>query len=146
MQTTDFKTSILVDQSPAQVFAAVCNVRQWWSGDIVGTADNLGDEFTYTVADVHFSRHKVTAMDPDTKVVWLVTEGALSFVADKAEWTGTQLVFDIVLHGNQTMLTFTHLGLQPTVECYSACSNAWSQIIQQSLFSLITTGKGVKIF
>jgi hypothetical protein len=32
--------------------------------------------------------------------------------------------------------------LVPTYECYDACSNAWSQYIQESLSSLIATGKG----
>jgi len=47
---------------------------------------------------------------------------------------------------NKTQLRFTHAGLNPQVECYSACSNGWQQLIQQSLFSLITTGKGKDVF
>lgn len=34
------------------------------------------------------------------------------------------------------------MGLVPEQECFSACSNAWSQYIHQSLFNLVTTGKG----
>ena len=32
--------------------------------------------------------------------------------------------------------------LVPEIECYNDCSNAWSGYIQDSLFNLITTGKG----
>jgi hypothetical protein len=42
-----------------------------------------------------------------------------------------------------TQLRFTHHGLVPAIECYKDCSNAWGQLIQQSLFSLMTTGKEI---
>jgi len=145
-QKTNFTISIEVDKSPAEVFNAVSNVRGWWSGEIEGDSRKLNDEFSYRVADVHYSKQKVTEMVPNQRLVWLVTESSLNFISDKSEWTGTQLVFDITRQGNKTKLTFTHQGLVPEIECYSACSNAWSQLIQQSLMSLITTGKGVKIF
>ncbi|MEO6254530.1 MAG: SRPBCC domain-containing protein, partial [Ferruginibacter sp.] len=70
----------------------------------------------------------------------------LNFISDKSEWTGTTISFDISEQDNKTQLRFTHAGLHPDIECYGACSNAWSQLVQQSLLSLITTGKGKKIF
>lgn len=41
---------------------------------------------------------------------------------------------------NQTEVHFTHVGLVPTIACYGGCSGAWERLIQESLFSLITTG------
>jgi hypothetical protein len=146
IQTADYTTSILVDQSPEQVFNAINNVRAWWSGEIEGDTTKLNDLFSYKVGEVHFSRQKITEMVPNKRVVWLVTESSLNFVSDKTEWTGTKIVFDISQQGNKTKLRFTHEGLVPEIECYDGCSNAWNQLVQQSLLSLITTGKGVKIF
>ena len=58
---------------------------------------------------------------------------------------GTKISFEISEQDNKTQLRFTHLGLVPEIECFDSCSNSWSQLIQQGLFSLITTGKGSKI-
>jgi hypothetical protein len=143
---TDFTTIILVSQTPTEVFNAVNNVRGWWQGEIGGNTNKLNDEFTYRVEEIHFSKQKVVEIIPDKKVVWLVTDSKLNFTKDKSEWTGTKISFEISEINNKTQLRFTHTGLVPKIECYGACSNAWGQLIQQSLFSLITTGKGKKIF
>jgi len=84
----------------------------------------------------------VIEMIPGKKVVWLVTESKLNFVAKPDEWTGTKIIFEISdLNGN-TQIHFTHFGLVPEVECFGACANAWGTYIEQSLSRLITTGTG----
>lgn len=145
-QQKDFTTSILVDNTPAQVFNAINNVRGWWQGEIKGSTTNLNDEFTYHMGDVHFSRQKIVEFIPDKKVVWLVTDSKINFVKDKNEWVDTRIIFEITPAGNKTELTFTHHGLVPAIECYGGCSGAWGQLIEKSLSSFITTGKGVDVF
>ncbi|MEO6150956.1 MAG: SRPBCC domain-containing protein [Mucilaginibacter sp.] len=145
MKTTDFTTTILVDQSPKEVFDAVNNPQQWWPGEIKGSSAKLNNEFTYSYKEFHFSKQRIVEMVPDKKVVWLVTESSINFVEDKQEWTGTKIVFEIAEQDNKTLLRFSHIGLVPEIECFNDCSNAWSQIIRQSLFSLITTGEGEQI-
>ena len=146
MTNSDFTISITVEQSPSEVYDAINNVRVWWSGEIEGASNKQGDEFSYRSGNFHFSKQKAVEMVPNKRVVWLVTESTINFVSNKNEWTGTQIIFDITSQENQTKLTFTHQGLEPEIECFNACSNAWSKLIRQSLMSLITTGKGVKIF
>lgn len=145
-KTADFTTSILVDKSPAEVFNAINNVRGWWQGDIKGNTSRINDEFTYQMADFHFSKQKIVESVAGKKVVWLVTGSKINFVADKNEWLNTKISFDITAEENKTRLLFTHQGLVPAIECYGGCSGAWEQLIQKSLFSLITTGKGVDVF
>lgn len=144
MTTTNFTTTLTIDQTPREVFEAVNNPKNWWWGDIKGDSTKLNNEFEYRYKDMHYSKQRVVEMIPNEKVVWLVTESRLNFVEDEEEWTGTQMVFEISKKGGKTQLQFTHLGLQPAVECYSGCSTAWTQLIQQSLYNLIATGVSEK--
>lgn len=146
MTKQDFTTTLVVDQTPTQVFNAINNPQAWWSGEIKGSTDKLNDEFTYSYREFHFSKQRIVDMIPDQKVVWLVTKSKINYAEDKSEWTDTKISFEISEQDNKTQLRFTHLGLVPEIECFDSCSNSWSQLIQQSLFSLITTGKGRKIF
>jgi hypothetical protein len=145
MTKHDFTTTLVVEQTPQQVFKAISNPQNWWPGEIHGSSHHLNDEFTYRYKDFHFSRQRVVDMIPDQKLVWLVTESIINYVEDKREWTGTKISFEISVQDNKTHLRFTHLGLDPQIECYDSCSSSWTQIIQQSLLSLITTGKGMKL-
>jgi hypothetical protein len=142
MTMQSYSTTFSVDQTPKQVFDAVANVRGWWSGNIEGRTREPGDEFTYRYRDIHYSRQRLVEVVPDSKVVWLVLDSYLSFPEDKTEWNGTRIVFDIVAKDDKTELRFTHQGLVPDHECFDKCSSAWGFYINDSLKSLIATGKG----
>ncbi|PST83913.1 ATPase [Pedobacter yulinensis] len=144
MEKTDFSTTILVDQTPDEVFEAIIEPRKWWSGDFNGNTKELGAEFTYNYRDIHCTTQKVTELVPGQKVVWLVTDSQLNFLEDKQEWKGTEMIFQITPRSGQTALKFTHVGIHPGVECYDACSGAWGMLIRQSLHNLIATGKSDK--
>ena len=146
MKKQDFTTTIVVDQSPKHVFNAIRNPQAWWSGEIEGSADKLNDEFTYRYKDFHLSKQRIVEMIPDQKVVWLVTESIINYAEDKSEWTGTKIIFEINEINNKTQVRFSHIGLVPAFECYGDCSWAWGQLMQESLCSLITKGKGVNVF
>jgi len=140
--TSSYTTSLTVDQTPAEVFAAINDVRGWWTGEIDGATAALGDEFTYRHGDVHVSTQRIIESTPGERVVWLVVEAHLAFTADPGEWTGTEITFDIARAGGQTVLRFTHVGLVPQVECFDACSNAWGAYVSGGLRNRITSGRG----
>jgi hypothetical protein len=142
MTTQDFTTTLLVEQTPAEVFTAITNVRGWWSEEIEGSTAKLNDEFNYHFEDIHSCKMRLIEVVPDKKVVWLCLENYFKFTTDKTEWTGTQISFDISEKDNKTQLVFTHHGLIPAYECYEICRGAWTNYIQNSLRELITTGKG----
>lgn len=146
MKNKNFTATLVVDQTPEEVFNAVRNVRGWWSGyyseEIKGDSKELNDEFSFRAGEgVHYSKQKLVEVIPNKKLVWMITESELSFLEKKDEWTGTKVIFDISTKGDKTQLVFTHDGLTPEVECYDACAPAWSQYIQNKLLPLITTNK-----
>ena len=144
MKNQNYTTTFSVDKTPKEVFAAINNVRGWWTGEpgIEGSTDKLGDEFTYRYTPHHYSKQKITEFIPGKKIVWLVVDSSINFVKDKSEWKGTKITFEIAKKGDKTEVRFTHVGLVPDIECYGACSNAWGSYIKSSLRNLITKGKG----
>ena len=142
MNDQNYSISFAVDQSPEQVFNAINNVRGWWSEEIEGGTDKLGDEFTYRYKNVHHCKMKLIEVIPHKKVVWLVVDNYFNFTEDKSEWKGTKIIFEISKKGEKSEIRFTHSGLVPEYECFHVCSNAWGSYMNGSLRSLITTGKG----
>lgn len=108
----NFTTTFTVDQTPEEVFAAINDVRGWWSEEIKGQTDKVGDEFDYRFEDMPRSKIKIT------------------------------VIFDISKKGDKTEVRLTHQGLVPDYECYDICSDGWGTAINGSLRSLVTTGKG----
>ena len=131
-----------VNRSPKEVFDAINNVRGWWSGEIEGETDKLGDVWTYRYKTFHRSQQKITKLVPGKQVVWLVTDGYLSFVDDQTEWNGTKIIFDIKKKKGETEVVFTHQGLTSDDQCFNDCNNAWGSYIKGSLKNLMMRGKG----
>lgn len=143
MEEQDYHLCITVEATPQEAFESINNISKWWTENVEGSSQKLNDEFSVQFGDVHFSKQKLIEVVPGKRVVWLVTDSNLSFVKDKHEWTNTRISFQIVENGGKTHVNFTHTGLVPEVECYDACSTAWSQYINGSLFKLLSEGKGM---
>jgi uncharacterized protein YndB with AHSA1/START domain len=137
-----FSSTFVVDQTPARAYAAILDVRGWWSEEIDGPTDRVGAEFDYHYDDVHRCRIRVTEAVPGRSVSWLVLENHFDFTADKTEWVGTTMTFDIRERDGKTEVRFTHHGLVSAYECFDVCTNAWGFYINGSLRSLIETGEG----
>jgi len=141
MEQTGFTTTFAVEKTPEEVYAAINDVRGWWSGEVAGDTDRLGAEFTYSVEGVHRSVQKIAELVPARRVVWQVTDASLEFAQDKKEWVGTTIVFEIAPAGGRTEVRFTHHGLVPAFECFDACSNAWGLLVGKNLRNRILTGE-----
>jgi Activator of Hsp90 ATPase homolog 1-like protein len=139
MTERSYTTQFHVRATPGAVYAAIVDPRTWWDGEFEGSADAVGDEFTYRFEELHASRQRVTELVPDERVTWLVVEGGPTFVDTGNEWAGTTIVFDLAPAGDGTELRFTHLGLVPQFECYEACSAAWTHYVGESLRRFVTS-------
>jgi hypothetical protein len=142
MKGQDFHIRISVDATPEKVFKKINRVTEWWTENMEGHSQMTDDEFIVRFGDVHCSTQKLIEVVPDKKVVWLVTDSALSFINDKHEWTNTKICFEISQADNKTHVDFTHFGLSPESACYDACSDAWGQYLKESLQNLVNTGQG----
>ncbi|WP_405163717.1 SRPBCC domain-containing protein [Nocardia sp. NBC_01499] len=159
MSHTDHLTAtITVDHTPDEVFAAITNVREWWSENIIGATAALHDEFVFTddckyagetakeKKGIRFSRFRLTEVVPGERMVWHVVDSYLTFIDDQHEWTDTNVIFDITATPDGTTLHFTHEGLTAAESaCFEACSRGWTFYIETSLPQLIATGTGQPI-
>ena len=141
MKTSDYSTKLIVEQTPKKTFDAINNVSAWWSEDMAGSNNKLNGSFTVSFGEVFISM-KVTELIPAKKITWLVTDCNKPWLKDPKEWVNTNVIFDISVKDDKTRVSFAHHGLVTQLECYDVCSNAWTEYIHQSLFSLITKGKG----
>ena len=142
MENHNYHAAITVSQPPNDAFTAITSVSKCWTEKLEGSSEKLNDIFTVDFGDKNFVTHKLIEVIPGKKLVWLVTDCYLSWFNDKTEWKNTKMRFDISSSGNQTKIDFTHIGLVPEIECFDICKKGWDQYVKDSLFKLITEGKG----
>jgi hypothetical protein len=142
MKNEDYTATILVDATSEKAYNDIKDFRGWWSEEIKGNTDKLNETFFYHYKDIHLCKIKLIEAVPGKKLVYLVVDNHFNFINDQTEWVNTKLVFDIATDGENTKITFTHIGLVPEYECYQICYDAWTGYIQNSLYKFITTGKG----
>lgn len=142
MTNNSYTTRLVVKKSNEEVFNAIQNFRGWWSQEIEGNTNTVGDTFFYHYKDVHLCKIKLIEKVEHQKLVYLVLDNQFNFTKDKTEWINTKLIFEIQEDKKGTQLLFTHEGLVPSYECYEVCQDAWTSYIQGSLKDYIETGKG----
>jgi uncharacterized protein YndB with AHSA1/START domain len=142
MKDQSFTLTLLFDKDPAEVFAAVADVRGWWSRGLDGRSAAAGDQFTYRHGAIHRSVHRVLEAVPGKRMVWSTLDADLSRSKDPREWVGTTITFDLARKGQQTELRFSHVGLVPGLGCFEDCSKGWGYYVGTSLRKLVETGKG----
>ena len=141
MDQKDYSCTITPNVSAHAAFTGICRVSDWWAKTTEGSTQHLNDKFIVRFGETNVT-FKIVEMDDDKKIVWHVTDCYLPFLNDKSEWTNTYVVFEISDKNNLTQIDFTHIGLQPVIECYDMCVKGWDQYVKGSLFKLLTENKG----
>ena len=142
MKKQDYTATILVKATATEAFKSINNVAAWWTENVEGSSEKLNDVLTIHFGET-FVTIKIVESVPDKKVVWNVTDCYLPWLVDKQEWTNTRIVFELSAEGDSTSIRFTHIGLEPQVECYDGCVKGWDQYFKGSLAKLINEGKGL---
>ncbi len=132
----NFTGSFYAEKDIESCFKLLQNPQKWWTGlydeTITGRSSQLNDEFSFSAGGgAHFSTQKLFALVPLTRIEWLVKESNLTFVNNPKEWNNTKICFDLEKEGNRTLITFTHKGLDPNLDCYSSCSMAWETYLKK---------------
>jgi hypothetical protein len=136
-----FTTTIEVDKSPQDVFNSIKDVSGWWATNVTGHTQNLNDVFTVRFGKT-FATIKNIEVIPNKKITWHVIESLVPLFKNEKQWNNTKMHWEISQDRHVTKIIFTHIGLTPETECYTDCVMGWSFFVKESLFKLITEGKG----
>ena len=147
MNDHSFTTTLAVEATPDEAYAAINDVRGWWSQDVDGRTDAVGATFAFRGnhegRNVHRAQIEVTELVPDERVVWHVVDNWMGFIEDQSEWKDTRIVFEISPTGRRVRRSASATSASyRRYECYDVCFNAWTFFLQDSLRALITTGQG----
>ena len=141
MKKQDYNAVITAAISLPEAFNYISDLSTWWTENIEGATNKLGESFTIHFGET-FVTFKTVEFVPNKEIAWLVTDCNLHWLKDTKEWNNTTLHIELTAGGNQTSVHFTHIGLTPEVECFDDCRKGWDGYFKDSLFQLLTTGKG----
>jgi uncharacterized protein YndB with AHSA1/START domain len=124
--TAGYQATQSLESAPGAVFDALTSaaaIASWWAPATGSGA--AGGEITL-MFDGQQVRIRVDEADRPARVCWTVLASV-----PLPDWTGTTITFDLVPggDGSDTILLFTHHGLTPQLECFSACRAGWTQYL-----------------
>jgi len=138
----NFTCSIIVNGNPDRAMQGIKNVAGWWATNVEGIAGKVNDVFTVRFGKT-FSKMEVIEELPAKKMTWLVLDSQVPLFKNISQWIGTSLCWELEENKGGTKIRFTHKGLTPDTECYADCRTGWTFFITDSLFKLLTLGKGL---
>ena len=144
MEQQDYQCHISAPASAEEAFEGISQVSAWWAKHVEGYTESLHDIFTVRFGKT-FVTFEITELDPNKRVVWLVTICNLHWIGNKTEWTGTSIVWEITPTGDGVRIDMTHRGLVPQTECFEDCKAGWNDHIGNSLKQYLTEHVGMPV-
>ncbi|MEP6677332.1 MAG: hypothetical protein ABJA78_19380 [Ferruginibacter sp.] len=142
MKTENFNCSITANTSTQRAVESISNVSGWWATNVTGNSQQLNDVFTVRFGKT-FATIKVLEFVPGKKIMWHVIDSLVPLFKNEKQWNDTKMLWEITPENNAVRISFTHIGLTPETECYTDCVMGWSFFVKESLFKLLTEGKGL---
>jgi len=143
MEQQNYHCTITVPVTPAEALEKISRVGEWWAVNFKGNANDLQSRFTVHFARTTWSLMEIAEVDPGRRIVWKVVDCFLPIFKDPYLWKDNRITWDLAKDGARTQITMTHVGLVPGVECYEDCRKGWNFYVGESLFKLLTEGKGL---
>ncbi|MFZ4928005.1 SRPBCC family protein [Chryseobacterium sp. Mn2064] len=140
----NYNHTIEIKSSTDMIYKALTEqIPLWWTETYEGSSLKTGDRFTIRFGDQVHKTMRVKECVPHSRVIWEVEDAliAISSLKNQSEWIGTTIVWEMKEEKNTALLDLTHIGLNPSIECYEICIGGWKQFIG-SLKMFLETGKG----
>lgn len=144
-ENRNFQHEMLVDATIEKVFSGIAKeIPLWWTEMFEGSSDTTDSLFTVRFGPSVFKTMLVQELNVNKKIVWLVTDTLIDVpqLNNKQEWLNTEIVWELTQEGGKTLVSLTHLGLNPDIECYDICSVGWRNFCA-SLKSYLEKGIGM---
>ncbi len=112
-------------------------IDKWW-GKVDNKISKEGDEFQIRFGKAYW-KFRTIQFKPSFQLVWLCIDG---YPEMEREWIGTELSWNLENGNSQTVLSFEHNGLTPSLNCYHVCAPTWDTFLTRSLKSYCETNIG----
>ena len=145
MNNQDYHSSIVVHNTPEEVFGKISCVAEWWAKNFEGKSQEADDVFTVRFRNGDMYKTRIAEVVPGSKIVWEFIDTYQRWVKNSAEWVGTKIIWEISPHKDGAEVKMTHQGLVAELECFDQCTKAWNYLTQESLFKLLDEGKGLPV-
>lgn len=145
MEKQDYHGSIIVTSTPKEAVDKISRVSEWWVKNFEGNSQKRNDIFTVRSGSGDRYTVKVSEFIPDKRIVWEVIDSHQGWVKNETEWTGTKIVWEVSAQKDGTHIAMTHIGLVPSIECYTKCTLGWEYLLHKSLFKFLTENAGLPV-
>ncbi|WP_299273524.1 SRPBCC domain-containing protein [uncultured Psychroserpens sp.] len=132
----NIKHNLQINSSPTQVFEALTTSKglgNWWTTEVDAQPKEGYINF-FGFGDLGFCKMEIKELIENKSVFWKCMDG------DK-EWVGTNLSFELIAEGENTILKFSHMDWREESDFFGFCNYQWGRYLE-SLKRLCETGKG----
>jgi uncharacterized protein YndB with AHSA1/START domain len=141
-----YTREITVSATPEAAYKALTtDFNKWWTIDC-NPIHKSGDTITFRFGPSYWKMQAIK-LEPSKQVELKCIEAhhihAGLHLPILDEWEGTTLEWQIEQSTDKTVITLTHEGLVPSLNCYEICEQGWDYFFVSSLKQYLDTGKGM---
>lgn len=125
----DFQLELTTALTPAEAFATIQRVGDWWHPLVAGGNDAVGDVFSVSPRGAEPCSLRVAQLVPGRRIVWRVLAGS----PDPGPWADTDLTFELDPGEDVTNVRFVHVGLLPDDPGYQEATAGWKRAVNTRL-------------